>query len=162
LDVIIAWALYVLLAPVNQALSLLTAFFRLVYAANYLAALSALLTALRIVNVPYYRTILGDQQLDAQVQLLIGSFHSSLGLAIFGIDLVLLGYLVFKSGYIPWILGIILVVVGLGWIVNSLRSYLFPHPPLGFLPMIGFGELLFPLWLLIRGWKIQDPAVELA
>ena len=50
LDVIIAWALYALLAPVNQALSLLTAFFRLVYAANYLAGLSTLITALHIIT----------------------------------------------------------------------------------------------------------------
>ena len=140
LDVIIAWALYVLLAPVNQALSLLAAFFRLVYAANYLAGLDKLLTALHILNVPYFRTIFGDQQLDAHVQLLIGSFHSSLGLVVFGIHLILLGYLVFRSGYIPWILGVVLAVVGASWIVSTLRPYLFPHAPLGFILIMAMGN----------------------
>jgi hypothetical protein len=162
LDVILAWALYVLLAPVNQALSLLAAFFRLIYAANYLAALNKLLTVLPVLNAPYFRTLFGDQQLDAQVQLLIRSFHSSLGLVVFGIYLILLGYLVFRSGYIPWILGVVLAVVGACWILNSLRPYFFPHAPLGFLPLMGFGELLLPLWLLIRGWKIRDPRIDAA
>jgi Domain of unknown function (DUF4386) len=132
---------------------------RLVYAANYLAGLDKLLAALHILHSPSYGAVLGDQQLHAQVQLLIVSFHSSMSLVVFGIDLVLLGYLVFKSGYIPWILGIVLAVVGVAWIVDSLRGYLFPHAPLGFLPMIAFGELLFPLWLLIRGWRIRDPGI---
>ena len=157
LDVIIAWALYFLLAPVNQALSLLSTFFRLVYAVNYLAGLDKLVTALHILDAPYSRVV-GDQQVNGQVQLLIRSFHSSMGLAVFGIHLILLGYLIFRSGYIPWILGVVLAVVGVAWIVSTLAPYLFPDAPLGFVSFIAMGELLLPLWLLIRGRKIQGPA----
>lgn len=157
LDIIIAWALYVLLAPVNRALSLLAAWLRLVYASFYLAGLHSLVTVLYLVQTPYNQMLFGDQQLHAQVQLLIGSFRNSINLALFGLDLLLLGYLVYKSGYIPRILGAVLALVGLGWMLYVLVPYVYPDAPLGFVPLMGAGELLFPLWLVIRGWKIQDP-----
>jgi hypothetical protein len=56
-----------------------------------------------------------------------------MSLMLFGIHLVLLGYLVFRSRYIPWIIGVLLVVDGLGWIIDSVGPYLFPNMPLGFL-----------------------------
>jgi hypothetical protein len=37
-----------------------------------------------------------------------------------------------------------------------LTPYLYPNVNLGFIAITGFGELLFPLWLVIRGWKIQE------
>jgi hypothetical protein len=46
------------------------------------------------------------------------------------------------------------------WVINSFRPYLYPNAHLGFIPIVGFGELLFPLWLVIRGWKIQEPALR--
>ena len=159
LDVVIAWALYILLTPVNKALSLLTAWFRLVYVAMALVGLLNLVTVFRLVNTPYYQTLFGDQQLHAQVQLLINSFRSdfSMGLVVFGIHLVLLGYLVFRSGYIPKVLGVILSLLGVGWIVYCLKPYLYPSANLDYVPLAGFGELLLPLWLVIRGWKIREP-----
>jgi Domain of unknown function (DUF4386) len=83
-----------------------------------------------------------------------------MSLVIFGIHLVLLGYLIYRSGYIPWILGILLVIDGLGWETDSLQPYLFPNAHLGLLFLTFLGELFFMLWLLIRGWKIQEPASQ--
>ena len=159
LDVIIAWALYALLAPVNRSLSLLTACFRLVYTAVALSGLLNLVTVFRLLHTPDYLTLFGAQQLHAQVKLLLSSFRYdfSMGLVIFGIHLALLGYLIFKSSYIPRILGILLSLLGIGWIIYCLGPYLYPTAPLGFIPLAGFGELLFPLWLVIRGWKIPEP-----
>jgi len=54
-DVVIAWALFVLLAPVNRAVSLLTAWFRLIFAAITLFGLLNLVIALRILNTPDFR-----------------------------------------------------------------------------------------------------------
>lgn len=160
LDVVIAWALYVLLAPVNRVLSLLTAWFRLVYAVMAFDGLRNLVAVWRLVTTPDYLKAFGDQQFHAQVQFLLNSFRQgfSLSLVIFGIHLALLGYLIFQSGYIPKILGILLAIDGLGWIVYCLRPYLYPDAPLGFIPIFGFAELIFPLWLVIRGWKIRAPA----
>ena len=161
-DVVIAWALYVLLVPVNRAVSLLTAWFRLVYTAMALFALLHLVRVYRLVTTPDYLTLFGSGPLHAQVQLLLNSFRYdwSLSLVIFGIHLALLGYLIFRSTYIPKLLGILLAIDGLGWVITSLRPYLYPNAHLGFFFMVSFVELLLPLWLLIRGWKIQEPMVH--
>jgi hypothetical protein len=155
-DVVIAWALYILLAPVNRSLSLLTAWFRLVYTAIVLVGWLNLVTVYRLLSTPDYLTAFGSAPLHAQVKLLLNSFRYdwSISLVIFGIHLVLLGYLIHRSGYIPRIIGILLVIDGLGWVIDSLRPYLYPNAPLGFLFVTFFGELIFMLWLLIRGWKI--------
>lgn len=157
-DIVIAWALYVLLAPVNRALALFTAWLRLVYAAIGLAGVDKLVVALHAVNTPYYHTLLGEQQLQAQVMLWIGEFNHSLNLALFGTHLIFLGYLIFRSGYMPRLLGVIVAIVGAGWVTFVLQPYLFPNVPVGFIPAMGAGELLLPLWLVIRGWKIREPA----
>jgi len=159
-DVIIAWALYVLLAPVNRALSLLTAWFRLIYTAVVLFAWLNLLTVHRLITTPEYLTLFGSGQLHAQAQLLLNSFRYdwSISLVMFGIHLVLLGYLIFRSGYIPKLIGILLVIDGLGWVIDSVQPYFFPNAHLGFLFITFFGELVFMLWLLIRGWKVKEPS----
>jgi hypothetical protein len=159
-DVVISWALYVLLAPVNRALSLLAAFFRLTYTAVALVAVMKLVDVYRLLHTPLYLTLFGVNPLNAQVQFLLDSFQWdwSMSLVIFGIHLVLIGVLIYRSGYIPRIVGILLVVNGLGWMVDRLRLYLFPGAPLGFLFITFFGELVFMLWLLILGWRIKEPA----
>jgi Domain of unknown function (DUF4386) len=162
-DVVLAWALYVLLAPVNRSLSLLTAWFQLVYAAIALVGVVNLATAYHLLNTPEYLTAFGPGPLHAQVMLQLHSFRYdwNIGLVLFGIHLVLLGYLIFRSGYIPRTLGILLVINGLGWMINGLGPYLYPKSDFyGFLFITFFGELLFMLWLLIRGWKIPQPAAN--
>ena len=157
-DVVIAWSLYFLLAPVNKALSLLTAWFRLVYAAMALCATFSLVSVFRLLTAPDYRTLFGSGPLNAQVRLLLSSFRWdwSMSLVLFGIHLVLLGYLIFRSSYIPRIMGILLVINGLGWIIDSLGPYLLPNANLGFTFITFFGEVVFMLWLLIMGWKVQE------
>lgn len=159
-DLVIAWALYFLLAPVNRSLSLLTAWFRLIYTAVALVSLVNLVTVHRILSSPDYLTFFGTGPLHAQVKLLLDSFRYgwSFSLIVFGIHLVLVGYLILRSSYIPRLLGILLVIDGLGWVVDSLRPFLYPHARLGLLFITFFGELFFMLWLLIRGWKIREPA----
>lgn len=158
-DVVLAWALYFLLAPVNRAVSLLTAWFQLVYAAMALTAVLKLATIFRLLTAPDYLTVFGAAQLHAQVKLLLASFRSDWGIALvlFGIHLVLLGCLIYRSGYIPKIIGILLVINGLGWVIDGLQPYFFPTAHLGFIFVTFFAEVLFMLWLLIRGWKIQEP-----
>jgi Domain of unknown function (DUF4386) len=158
-DVVLAWALYLLLAPVNRSLSLLTAWFQLVYAAVALVGWLNLVTVYRLLTTPDYQTLFGTGPLHAQVQLLLRSFRYdwSISLIIFGIHLVLLGYLIYRSSYIPRIIGVLLVIDGLGWMTDSLSPYFFPNAPLRFISITFFGELVFMFWLLSRGWKIKVP-----
>jgi hypothetical protein len=65
-DIVIAWALYVLLVPVNRLLSLLTAWFRLVYAVIALIAWLNLVAVYRLLTTPDYLTLFGSDPLHAQ------------------------------------------------------------------------------------------------
>lgn len=162
-DIVIAWALYILLVPVNRAMSLLTAWFRLMYTAIAFFGMLKLVTVFRLVNTPDYLAAFGASPLHAEVKLLLGTFRDdwSVGLVLFGIHLLLLGYLMYRSGYIPRLLGILLVVDGLGWVIDSLQPYLYPNAQLKFLFLTFFGEVFLMFWLLIRGWKIQEPKQDL-
>jgi hypothetical protein len=163
-DLLVAWALYILLISVNRSLSLLTAWFRLFYTLIALVGLLKLVTVFRVLNSPDYVEVFGFDQLHAQVKLLLNSFQYEwgMGLVLFGIHLGLLGYLVYRSGYIPRILGILLAIAGLGWVIDSLRPYLYPNVDLGFIMIAfsSFGELIFMLWLLVKGRKIQEPGAD--
>ncbi len=160
-DILVAWALYVLLAPVNRSLSLLAAWFRLIYAAIFSFALFKLVTVFHIAKNPDYVTVFGSEQLHAQIKILLSSFRYewAMGMLLFGIHLILLGILVYRSGFIPRIMGILLAIAGVGYVIYELGPYLYPNAGLGLITITFFGELIFMLWLLVRGWKIPEPVV---
>ena len=157
-DLIVAWALYVLLKPVNEELSLLTAWFRWVYTVIALDALLNLVTILRILNASDILTGSQLDQFSAQVILSIQAFRSHwyFGLIFFGIHLGLLGYLAIRSKYIPSILGVLLIIAGSGYLLTNLKPFLFPTINLDFAEYTFYGELIFMLWLLIKGPRIQE------
>jgi uncharacterized protein DUF4386 len=115
-DVVAAWGLYLLLRPVNASISMFVAWLRLVYTAVGLAAVLNLVTAHRLLTRPAALTALGQNQLNAQVHVAIDSFNSqfAFSLIIFGVCLVLLGWLAYRSGFVPKWLGIVLVINGAG------------------------------------------------
>jgi hypothetical protein len=157
-DLVVAWALYVLLKPVHENLSLLTAWFRLVYTVIAIVALLNLVTILRVLNTSDVLTVLPGDSFSAQVLLSIDAFRSNwyFGLLFFAIHLGLLGYLVVQSTYIPKILGVFLIIAGLGYLLTNLKPFLFPSINLDFAEYTFYGELVFMLWLLIKGSKIQE------
>jgi hypothetical protein len=123
----------------------------------------------RLLHTPDYQTAFGSQPLHAEVMLLLNSYRyeSNMDLTIFGLHLGLLGYLVYRSGYIPKVIGILLVIDGLGWLIDPLRPYLYSSSQAGsifiqFFAIFSFTELILPLWLVIRGWKIQESQVRYA
>jgi len=158
LDVVVAWALYVLLKPVNKSLALLAAWFRLVYAAIFAAALNNLFSILDLVNSSDYLKVFETGQLHAQVLIFLNAFNYGwdIGLAIFGLHLFVLGYLVFKSGYIPKVLGVLLVIASFGYLIDSFGKFILPSYNLTIVMFTFIGELLFMLWLLFKGAKISE------
>ena len=163
-DIVIAWALYYLLAPVNRAFSLLTAWFRLMYTAIAFFGLLKLVTVFHLITTPDYLSAFGPGPFHAEVKLLLGTFRDdwSIGLVLFGIHLVLLGYLICRSGYVPRLLGVLVVIDGLGWVIDSLQPYLYPNANLKYLFITFFGEIFLMLWLLIRGWTLKEPQQDFA
>jgi hypothetical protein len=125
-----------------------------------LGGLMHLVSAFRLLDGDAYGEAFGAEMPHAQVEVLIKSFRYewSLSIVIFGIHLALLGYLVACSGYIPRILGVLLAIAGLGHMLYQLGPYHYPYLSLDFLFVILFGELIFAVWLLVRGWRIPEPA----
>jgi hypothetical protein len=158
LDIIVAWALYILLKPANQSLSLLAAWFRVVYSAIFAVALVNLLSVLQLLpgaGISGFETA-------SQVMLSLGAFQSGwdMGLVIFGLHLVVLGFLAFKSGYIPKWLGILLVIAGLGYMVDSIGKFLLPGYNVTISLYTFIGEPLFMIWLFWKGIKGFDKSLE--
>jgi hypothetical protein len=143
LDVVVAWALYVLLKPVNKSLSLLAAWFRLVYAAVFASALLNLFNVLQLLTGADFLKVLDANHLRAQGLLSLGAFQSgwNFGLAIFGLHLLILGYLAFQSGYVPKWLGVLLVIAGLGYAVDSFGKMLLPNYNLTIAGLTFVGEV---------------------
>lgn len=158
LDVIVAWGLYVFFSPVNRNLSLLAAWFRLVYAAVFLVTILDLGHALRLLHSADTVAVLGTDQLQAQALLSLNAFSDgwALGLGIFGLHLIVLGYLVFKAGYAPNILGALLVIAGLGYTFDSVAGLLFPNFGVTIAQFTFMGEVLLAFWLVIKSARVKQ------
>ncbi len=157
-DIVVSWALYILLKPVNEFLSLLTAWFRLVFSIISLITILNLVAVFRLLINRDYATMLVQTQLYAQVMVYLSTFRSGYHFAIifFSIHLMLLGYLIFKSRYIPNLMGLLLIISGLGYLTDALKPFLFPGFNSAFITITFFGELIFMLWLLIKGSRIKE------
>jgi hypothetical protein len=153
LDVVVAWSLYVVLMPVNKSLSLLAGWLRLVYAAIFAFAIVDLPNILLLQNGGDLSHVNETSQVNTQVMLLLGSFRNGwdIGLAIFGLHLLIVGYLVFRSSYFPKFLGVLLIIASLGYLVDSFGKLLLPNYNLTIAAFTFIGEALFIFWLLLRG-----------
>ena len=158
-DILTALGLYILLAPVNRAVSLLAAWLRLIYTTVSLVGLFNLVTVYWMVTRPEYLNTFGSTQFYAQVDLLLHSFRYdwTTGLIIFAVHLFFIAGLIFPSRYIPKLLGVILAVNALCLMVIELQPYLWPTASLDWIFIGTFGEIIFMLWLLTMGWRIQEP-----
>lgn len=95
-------------------------------------------------------------QLHAQAMLFLDMRGSGILVAqiFWGLWLLPLGFLVFRSGFLPKLLGILLVIGGAGYLIDSGTQLLFPG--LATISQFTFvGELLLPLWLLIKGVNVE-------
>ena len=162
-DIIVAWALFVFFKSVNGNVSLLTAWFRVVYTAIALSALLNLITVHRIAisNQDVFLKLLGPDQLNAQVLLLLKAFKSGFhfGIVFFGIHLLLVGYLIIKSDDVPTLIGVLVVLSGLGYVTTGIEPYLFRSIHVDFAKYTFYGELVFMLWLFIKGSRIKSQEI---
>ena len=157
LDVIVAWALYIMLKPVNKSLSLLMAIFRIVYATILGIALTSLFTVLKLLSSANYLTVFETNKLYSEVMLSINTFNNiwNIGIVFFGLHLFFLGYLVYKSENIHKIFGILLIVASFGYLIDAFGEFLIANYNLTVGMFTFIGELLFMFWLLIKGRKYE-------
>ena len=163
LEIALIAVLYQLLRPVNRTFALVATFARLamtvVMAVNVFNSLGVLLLS----SDAKYLTVFEPGQLHALVLLFLNLHDSGVYIwqVIFSFHLLVLGYLVFKSGFFPRILGILLMVACLGYLMDSF-GILFPIS--GALSIVSsvllavgvIGELSFTLWLLIKGVNVEQ------
>ncbi len=166
-DVALAVLLYRLLKPVNATLALVAAAFRLVQTAVIAASLLFYHSALLIMNGAA-SVVFDPPQLQALVVLAV-DMHGhgyDLGLIFFGASCLVLGFLVWRSLYLPKALGWLVMAAGVVYLVGSFTRFLFPSfvdvvAPLYVVPVVS--EVALCLWLLIKGvdvdaWRARGAA----
>lgn len=162
LDVLVAWALYALLRPVHEALSLLVAWMRVVYAAVFAVAVANLLDSAELVGGTAGES-LRPEQLEVGVMSSLTSFDSwwQIGLAIFGLHLVGLGALLWRSVDFPRFLGALVVLAGGGYFADSFIRILVPDITFTFSIFTFVGEALLIFWLFWRAARGSRSASEI-
>jgi hypothetical protein len=151
--------LYVLMRPVNKTLSLIAAAFRLamtiIHGLNLLNQFAALLLLsgnyLAAFEIPQIQAL-------AMLFLEAHGLGWSIGMVFFSFHAFFLGYLVYRSGFIPKLLGVLLLLASASYLIDATALLLSPgytETPIYFAVLITLAELAFPLWLLIKGVNAQ-------
>jgi hypothetical protein len=158
LDVVVAWALYRVFSPVNKGLSMLAMALRLVYSGVLMVAVGQLLGVIRLLSNDGYLTVFGADQVNAQAMVGITAFNDIwyVGQLLFGLHLLLIGYLAYRSGYVPKLLGALIAISGLGYAADSLGAVLSPGGWTDITTFTFIGEFLLALWLVIRARRIAE------
>jgi hypothetical protein len=159
-DVALAVLLYVLFRPVSKVVALVAMCFRLAQSAVLALNLLHYHAAMLLLNGPGYSETLGTSQLNALISFFL-DLHAhgyDLGLILFGLHCLLLGYLVFKSGYMPRILGVLVVAAGVVYLIGSYTRFLAPGyvaavSPIYIVAIVS--EVSLCLWLLVKGVNVR-------
>ena len=160
-NVLLVLVLCKLLKPVNKNHAVLMVIFFLVSVPITMLNELNQFAALLLSSGADYLTVFTADQLQALVPLFLGLHEHGINIAgiFWGLWLFPMGYLVFKSGYIPRILGVLLIIAGFGYLIDSFTFYLLPNlyaTISQFIQFTLFGELLLPLWLLIKGVNVEQ------
>jgi len=154
--------LYKVLKPVNKNHAVLMVVFILVAVPiamlneNNQFAVLLLLNGVDSFGVDYLAFFTSDQ-IQALVALFLGLRHTGILIAqiFWGLWLLPMGYLVFKSGFLPKIIGALLIVAGFGYLIDSFILFFVPNFGITFSEFTFLGELLITFWLLIKGVNVE-------
>lgn len=162
IDVVVAWALYIVFRSVSRDVSLVTAWFRLVYTVFLGVALIPWFRAIELSSGEPFLSAFDPAQIDAQVMLALDSFNHAwlIGLACFGLHLAILGALIRRATGVPRALGLVLMVAGAAYVVDTVaNAVLADYAAVEdlFLAIVAIpsvvGELWLGLWLLLKAGK---------
>ena len=155
-----AWALYMLLKPVNKNIALLFALLNLGGVAIWCSILFSEFAALLLLSSADSLKVFQVDQLQALAILFLNLYQHGFMIANLFLNLWLfpLGYLVYKSGYLPRILGILLIIDGFAMLIWFFQFFFFPgYEVISSISLavsfIAEGSLC--LWLLIKGVNVE-------
>jgi hypothetical protein len=162
--VLLPLVLYTLLHRVNRHHAVAMVALALVSVPLSLIAVTEKLAVLTLLGDGSYTPALSTASLQAQVAGRLDQYNNIIDIAavFWGLWLFPFGYLVVKSGFLPRILGIFLIVGCFGYLVNFTGGFLFPaYNDLGISGYVSIpsalGEIGICLWLLIIGVKKRTP-----
>jgi len=161
-------ALYKLLKPVNKNHAVLMVMFALVGIPIVMLNLVSQFAALLLLSGADYLTVFAADQLHIQMMFFLElSEQGVLIPTIFwGLWLFPLGYLIYKSGYFPRIVGVYLMIGCFGYLLDSFTHLILPkyddYEAIFFTVsfLLTSGEILFMGWILVKGAKIPDTITE--
>lgn len=169
IEIVVSALLYALFKPVSLPVSLAAALARFGQAMLQAVNLFTAVPALLVLGGASYLTVFEPDQMSAFVQLFLetNAFIIIIWGLLFGFHLLLLSYLVYRSGFLPKFLGVLLALGGIGYLAQSYGHLLVPQYD-GILSTVVLvlsipGELAFTIWLLWKGvdveqWEARDRA----
>src|SRR6266850_563922 len=156
-DITLALILYALLKPVGKELSLLAAFFGLMASATFACAELFYIAPVVIMRGGYL-TAFSPDQINALVLLSL-KFYGYAGMivtAYYGMAWIIRAVLIFRSGYLPKFLAVLMAIGGIGFVIRNFLLILAPAYATDVLLMLMFpGGLILGVWLLVKGVNVQ-------
>jgi hypothetical protein len=154
------WIEYLLLRPVSKHLVLLAVLFNLVsLAVEAISKLFLLVVMPTLGSADYLRAFdPGQLQILANLALRSHDIAFNIALIFFGFTCLVNGYLIFRSGYLPKFVGMLMQLAGLSYLTACFAALFAPafadliSPAILLPPLIG--ESSFCLWLLVKGVNI--------
>lgn len=161
LDLPVMILLYYLLRPVNKKLASLNLSFNLIQTAVLAVNKLNLLAALFFLGDADYLKSFSHDQLNtlSYLSIKLHDFGFAVGLIFFAFVCLIEGYLIFKFGYLPKALGVLMAIAGLCYVTNSFALILAPQfSNIALLLPCFIAELSLTLWFIFKGvnltvWK---------
>jgi len=146
--------LYDLFKPVNRTVSLLASFFSLVGCTIQGSACLFEFVPLIVLKGAQHWSVFKVEELQALAYMFLKLYSQAytIALVFFGCFNLLIGYLTFKSTFLPRILGVLMAVSGMGWLTFLAPSFGGRYFP--YILAAGSGEGLLFLWLLVAGVNV--------
>jgi uncharacterized protein DUF4386 len=157
--------LYDLFRPVSRRLSLLAAVSNVVGSAIQLSITVFLLAPLLVLEGARSPSAVNVAQSQAQALMFLNSYDYGYAISMVpcGFWNILTGYMIYRSTFLPRILGVLLAISGFYYQINNFAGFLYPAIAARLDPyvfLIGMAELLLAGWLVVMGvneqrWKEQ-------
>lgn len=157
----LSWFIYLLLRPAGKNLMVLALLFNLVSLAVEAISKLALILVLPILTSAGYANAFEPAQVHAlaNMALKVHSIAFNVALIFFGFTCIVYGHLIYSSGYLPKLLGVLMQVAGASYLLACFSILFAPalsnwiNPAILVLPLIGESSLC--IWLLLKGVNVE-------
>ena len=157
-NIFVVLNLYKILKPVNKNHAVYMAVFILL--GMPIAMLNELnqFAVLLLMNGADYLTVFTSDQINALIALFLDLRSAGINIAqiFWGLWLFPMGYLVFKSGFLPKIIGVFLIIACFGYLTDSFIFFFVPDFGITFSEFTFLGEAMITFWLLIKGVNVEE------